>query len=282
MPNQHLTIASCLRFAAQLVNVSDSPRLDVELLLCHLLDKNRTFLMTWPETELSAAQSDAFHAAFVRRERGEPLAHIIGVREFWSLPLKVNASTLIPRPDTEVLVEVALSLPLPNLNAQVLDLGTGTGAIVLALASEKPEWFLTGLDKSVDAVALANANREQLQLLNTQFTISDWFGAVAQQQFDLILSNPPYIDPTDEHLQQGDVRFEPLSALIAPNKGLADLEWIVAQAPQYLNSQGWLVVEHGYDQAAAVRALFNAAGFQQVQTRKDYGDNDRVTYGQLS
>lgn len=279
MSSQFDTIANCLRVAAQLATVSDTPRLDVELLLTHLLKKNRTFLMTWPETELTAEQSLQFQQAMARRLQGEPIAHITGVREFWSLPLQVNSSTLIPRPDTEILVETALGLSLPE-DANVLDLGTGTGAIILALASEKKKWRCTGVDKSPDAVKLAQKNRDALDLRSVELLQSDWFSAVAGKQFDLILSNPPYIDPDDQHLQQGDVRFEPLSALIAPNKGLADLEWIIAQSPTYLNAQGWLLVEHGYDQAVAVQQLFSRAGFTHIRTQKDYGDNDRVTLGQ--
>lgn len=277
-----ITIAQCLQLAPQLDAVSESARLDIELILCHLLQKNRTWLFTWPETRLTAEQADLFQRYFARRKTGEPVAHIVGQREFWSLPLAVNPSTLIPRPDTEVLVETALELfaaDAPQQSRRCLDLGTGTGAIALALASEKPQWFILGVDVSAEAVALAEQNRQTLGFEQVSLMQSNWFESIPAQAFDLIVSNPPYIDPQDPHLTQGDVRFEPLSALIAERQGLADLETIVAGAGAYLAPRGWLLVEHGYDQASAVQALFVAQGFKQVETRRDYGGNDRVTLG---
>lgn len=281
-----LTIAHCLRQAVQLQTLSDSPRLDIELLLAWVLQKNRTFLFTWPETPLTAAQQLQFNEAFNRRLQGEPIAHILGEREFWSLPISVNATTLIPRPDTELLVATALEIfadDAKDVQRKLLDLGTGTGAIALALASEQPAWQCTGVDRVADAVALAEFNRDKLSLPNARFLQSNWFGAIAAEEsraFDIIVSNPPYIDPQDPHLQQGDVRFEPLSALIAEQQGLADIHFIVEQAPAFLQPGGWLLIEHGYDQGVAVQALFAARGFQHCETRKDYGDNDRVTLGQ--
>ena len=277
------TIANCLQQFSQLADVSDSPRLDIEILLTHILQKNRTYLFTWPEQELTAEQSKIFNDFFARRLTGEPVAHIIGQREFWSLPLMVNNSTLIPRPDTELLVEAALGLfgdDESNQYRRLLDLGTGTGAIVLALAHEKESWQCVGVDKELAAVELAERNREQLKLNNVSIQRSDWFSALINETpFDIIVSNPPYIDPTDEHLSEGDVRFEPLSALIADNNGLADLEFIIAHAPQYLTANGWLLVEHGYDQGSAVRDLFVVNHFDQVNTFRDFGGNERVTLG---
>jgi release factor glutamine methyltransferase len=279
-----LTIANCLQQFPQLADVSDSPRLDIEILLTHILQKNRTYLFTWPEQELTDEQAKQFNDFFTRRLTGEPVAHIIGQREFWSLPLMVNNSTLIPRPDTELLVEAALGLFADdevNKTRQLLDLGTGTGAIVLALAHEKKSWQCVGVDKELAAVELAEKNRAHLNLHNVKILQSDWFSALANNKalFDIIVSNPPYIDPDDDHLTEGDVRFEPLSALIADNKGLADLEFIIANAPQYLTANGWLLVEHGYDQGAAVRELFTAHNFDQVNTFRDFGGNERVTLG---
>jgi release factor glutamine methyltransferase len=279
-----LTIANCLQQFPQLADVSDSPRLDIEILLTHILQKNRTYLFTWPEQELTDEQAKQFNDFFTRRLTGEPVAHIIGQREFWSLPLMVNNSTLIPRPDTELLVEAALGLFADdevNKTRQLLDLGTGTGAIVLALAHEKKSWQCIGADKELAAVELAEKNRAHLNLHNVKILQSDWFSALANNKalFDIIVSNPPYIDPDDDHLTEGDVRFEPLSALIADNKGLADLEFIIANAPQYLTANGWLLVEHGYDQGAAVRELFAAHNFDQVNTFRDFGGNERVTLG---
>ena len=277
------TIANCLQQFRQLADVSDSPRLDIEILLTHILQKNRTYLFTWPEKELTIEQTQTFHELFSRRLIGEPVAHIIGQREFWSLRLMVNNSTLIPRPDTELLVEAVLGLFADDPNnpsRRLLDLGTGTGAIVLALAHEKKLWRCVGVDKELAAVELAEKNRVQLKLHNVKIQQSDWFSALASETpFDIIVSNPPYIDPTDEHLKEGDVRFEPLSALIADNHGLADLEFIIAHAPQYLTSNGWLLVEHGHDQGAVVRDLFAGNHFDQVNTFRDFGGNERVTVG---
>ncbi len=274
------SIQQNLARASELESVSDSARLDVELLLAECFQRDRTYLYTWPEKQLSDAQQTHFENLFARRLNGEPVAHILGEREFWSLPLEVNPSTLIPRPDTERLVEVVLDLSLGK-QSRVLDLGTGTGAIALALASEFPEWKITGVDQSVDAVELASRNRDNLGFSQVEVLQSNWFSAIAGQQFDVIVSNPPYIDETDLHLQQGDVRFEPLSALVASDQGLADIRHIAEQATQHLAASGWLVVEHGYQQAEAVQGIFRQYGFSQVKTEQDYGGNDRVTLGQL-
>lgn len=278
-----LTIAKCLHAAPQLAAVSDSPRLDIEILLAHILDKPRTYLSTWPEKALSTAQAQLFETFFQRRLNGEPIAHIVGLREFWSLPFFVDNTTLIPRPDTELLVEAALNIfakDAPQQARSLLDLGTGTGAILLALAHEKQYWQCVGVDKSPAAVALAEKNRMHLQLTNAHILHSDWFARIASNRFDIIVSNPPYVDPADPHLQQGDVRFEPRTALVAENNGLADIEQITQQAPDYLLRGGWLLIEHGYDQGEPVRELFERKGFEQVQTLRDFGDNERVTLGQ--
>jgi len=278
----NITVAQCLQLAHELESLSDSARLDIELLLCHVLQKNRTYLFTWPDKTLSPEQAEQFSQFFNRRKSGEPIAHILGQREFWSLPLVVNNSTLIPRPDTELLVELVLELFAEDSAQQkrtCLDLGTGTGAIILAIASEKPDWQLVGVDKSADAVALAEQNRAQLNFSHVQIKQSDWFIAIAAQQFDVIVSNPPYIDPQDPHLDQGDVRFEPRSALVADNHGLADIEHIIQQSWNYLREQGWLLLEHGYDQGQAVRDLLTARGFMHVETRNDLGSNERVSLG---
>jgi release factor glutamine methyltransferase len=279
---QSTTIADCLKKSSQFIEIGDSPRLDVEIILAHILQKDRTYLFTWPEKELTEEQVNQFNQFFSRRLTGEPVAHIIGQREFWSLPIMVNSSTLIPRPDTELLVEAVLGLFADDESHhhRLLDLGTGSGALVLALANEKKSWQCIGVDKEVAAVELAEKNRAHLKLDNVTLLQSDWFSALASEAaFDVIVSNPPYIDPTDEHLTQGDVRFEPLSALIADKKGLADLEFIIAHAPKYLTSNGWLLVEHGHDQGAAVRDLFTANHFDNINTFRDFGRNERVTVG---
>ncbi|WP_111641054.1 peptide chain release factor N(5)-glutamine methyltransferase [Marinimicrobium alkaliphilum] len=279
-----MTIAECLRRAAELASVSDSPRLDAELLLCRVLERERTYLYTWPERELSASQAQAFDMLWQRRRRGEPVAHILGVREFWSLPLQVDASTLIPRPDTECLVEAALALTAdddPQARRRVLDLGTGTGAIALALASEKPRWSLLGIDRAPEAVALAERNRAALGLANAVFLESDWFAQVPPVPgFDVIVSNPPYIAEGDPHLTQGDVRFEPHSALVAAEQGLADLRHLIDRARDFLLPEGWLLLEHGFAQGEAVRALMATADYRSVASCADLGGQERVTLGQ--
>ncbi|AYK17424.1 peptide chain release factor N(5)-glutamine methyltransferase [Aeromonas veronii] len=261
----------------------ESPRADADVLLCHLLDCRRSYLMTWPERELDAAQQATLQRWLARRLNGEPIAHLVGEREFWSLPLKVSPATLIPRPDTEVLVEQALTR-IPQGPCAVLDLGTGTGAIALALKSERPEVDVWAVDRMADAAALARENSAALGL-PIEVRDGSWFEPLGEPdrdetpRFAVIVSNPPYIDGADPHLEQGDVRFEPRSALVADDAGLADIRHIVAHAPAYLLADGWLLLEHGWDQGEAVRQLLRDGGYREVATVRDYGDNDRVTLG---
>ena len=258
---------------------SPTPRLDAELLLAQALGKSRGYLHTWPERELEASQLECYQAALARRRTGEPVAYILGRQGFWSLDLDVASHTLIPRPDTELLVETALAL-LPATPLQVLDLGTGTGAIALALACERPAWQMTGVDRVAAAVALAQGNGTRLQLANARFAESCWFSALAGQRFQLIVSNPPYIAAADPHLSQGDVRFEPSSALVAGVDGLDDIRLIIEQAPEHLLAGGWLLLEHGFDQAEAVRELLVQRGFATVESRRDLGGHQRISLGQ--
>jgi len=258
---------------------SDSARLDAELLLCHVLDCDRTYLFTWSDKVLSEAQIDSFNKLVARRETGEPIAHITGEREFWSLNLAVNPSTLIPRPDTETLVEHALEIANTTNIERGLDLGTGTGAIALVLASEMPSSKWLGVDLSQQAVELAQLNAKRNDIENVTFSPSNWFENVEPQKFDLIVSNPPYIDPEDPHLEMGDVRFEPLSALIAEQSGLADVSYIIEHAKVYLNEGAALLIEHGFDQGQAVQQLFSQNGYENIKTCKDLSGNDRVTVG---
>ncbi|ANI29053.1 SAM-dependent methyltransferase [Yersinia entomophaga] len=257
---------------------SDSPKRDAEILLGLVTGRQRTFLLAFGETELTEEQKEQLELLAARREQGEPIAYLVGEREFWSLPLSVSSATLIPRPDTECLVEQAL-VRLPEQPCRVLDLGTGSGAIALALASERPDCQVTGVDLKPDAVALARHNAEKLSLNNVEFLQGSWFSPLTGR-FALIASNPPYIDANDPHLEQGDVRYEPHSALVAEDEGLADLAAIIRQAPDYLEPKGWLLLEHGWQQATAVEKLLLQAGFSTVATCKDYGNNDRVTLGQ--
>ncbi|MBP2171126.1 release factor glutamine methyltransferase [Erwinia toletana] len=276
-----MDIRSWLKAATAALCGGDSPKRDAEILLGFVTGKSRSWLIAFDETELTAPQLAQLEALIARRANGEPVAHLTGEREFWSLPLSVSAATLIPRPDTEILVEQALAR-LPSSPAQILDLGTGTGAVALALASERGDCQVVGVDRIAEAVTLAQHNATKLQLPNARFLLSDWFSALENQRFDLIVSNPPYIDADDQHLQQGDVRFEPLSALVADEQGLADIRRISAAAAQYLQPAGWLLFEHGWQQAAAVRDILRDHNFLQVETCQDYAGNDRVTVGQLS
>ncbi|BBP74857.1 MULTISPECIES: peptide chain release factor N(5)-glutamine methyltransferase [Pseudomonas] len=275
-----MTIIASLLRAAELPD-SPTARLDAELLLAAALGKSRSYLHTWPEKIVSSEAALAFSGFLQRRRGGEPVAYILGQQGFWKLDLEVAPHTLIPRPDTELLVEAALEL-LPATPASVLDLGTGSGAIALALASERPAWRVTAVDRVLEAVALAERNRQRLGLDNATVLSSHWFSALEGQRFQLIISNPPYIAAADPHLGQGDVRFEPASALVAGADGLDDLRLIIAQAPAHLEAGGWLMLEHGYDQAEAVRELLSAQGFGEVHSRTDLGGHQRISLGRIS
>ncbi len=268
-----------LRDATRRLSAGESPKRDAEILLGFVTCRSRTFIMAFGETPLTASELEQLEALLARREQGEPVAYLVGEREFWSLPLSVSPATLIPRPDTECLVEQAL-LRLPPSPQKVLDLGTGTGAVALAIASERPDCQLTGVDLQPEAVKLAQHNAQKLAITNAIFVQGSWFAPVAGQQFAVIVSNPPYIDSADPHLAEGDVRFEPASALVADNAGLADLQILIELAPQHLLAGGWILLEHGWQQAKDVQQLFRHAGYHQVATVKDYGGNDRVSLGQ--
>ncbi|MEE4144761.1 MAG: peptide chain release factor N(5)-glutamine methyltransferase [Halieaceae bacterium] len=256
----------------------DSARRDAEILLGHCLGQSRSWLYTWPEREVAGPQVECYRQLLARRRDGQPVAYLTGEREFWSLPLQVNQHTLIPRPETETLVSWALELALPA-DARVLDLGTGSGAIALALAGERPGWRVTGVDASQEALAVARRNALELGLERVGFTRSDWYQAVAGQRFHLLVANPPYVDAGDPHLAQGDVRFEPRSALVAAQAGMADLAQLVTGAPGHLHPRGWLLLEHGFSQGEAVRALLRQAGFDQVATRTDLAGMERISGG---
>nr|WP_024593862.1 peptide chain release factor N(5)-glutamine methyltransferase [Pseudoalteromonas sp. TB13] len=258
---------------------SESAKLDAQVLLLHILQKPHSYLFTWPEYALNAEQQQQFNIFCQRRLNGEPVAHITGQREFWSLSLEVNATTLIPRPDTETLVEQALEVAVPA-TAKVLDLGTGTGAIALALGSEMPNWQIIAVDRVSDAVALATRNQQRLAINNVHVKQSNWFSELHGEKFNLIVTNPPYIESSDIHLNQGDVRFEPLSALVADDCGMSDIKQIITQSRDYLLSSGYLLIEHGFEQGEAVRHFFQKMAFVNIKTVKDFGDNDRVTFAQ--
>lgn len=268
----------------------EDAKIDINVMLSHITGKNKAQIFAFPDSELNEYELKKLSDFLIRRVKGEPIAYILGEKEFWSLPLNVSEGTLIPRPDTEILVEKALQIALEKLEEnpphfRILDLGTGTGAIALALASELSpicqkkhiQLDVIGVDLMPEVVKLAQSNAEKNQL-KVQFFQSRWFENV-EGQFDIIVSNPPYIDETDEHLFQGDVRFEPRSALVAGENGLADLRHLIEYAPGHLKDNGYLLLEHGWKQGEEVRSIFWQNHWQGVATIRDYGDNERVTLG---
>lgn len=278
-----LTLASVLKSSSAKLLDSDSALLDVQILLAYVLDVNRSYFYTWPEKVITPQQLETFELLFSRRLAGEPIAYIIGQQEFWSLTFKVSPATLIPRADTEVLVETVLN-HITQSHAKGIDLGTGTGAIALSLANEMPKWSLLGIDYNDDAVLLSKENQQSLSINNVEFIQSSWLDNADDTwlgQCDFIVSNPPYIDKNDPHLAQGDVRFEPASALIADNNGLQDYIDIMSSAKPFLKSGAYLLFEHGFEQASAVSSLFESHGYSNISTVKDFSGNDRVTFAQL-
>lgn len=257
---------------------SDSARRDAELLLLHVLQRDAMWLYAHDDEMPAAEARVVFQQLLQRREQGEPVAHLLGRRGFWTLDLAVNAHTLIPRPETELLVEFALEKIPAGIGGQVVDLGTGSGAIALAVKSERPACAVTAVDASADALAVARANAERLHL-PVEFLHGSWCESLAGRRFHLILSNPPYIPQDDEHLVRGDVRFEPRSALVAGPDGLDDIRALAQATPPCLLPGGWLALEHGHDQAAQVRAILQAAGFVQVGSRRDLNGHERITFG---
>ena len=248
-----------------------------------MLQRDRAWLIAHESDALEANIHAAFEASVKRRVEGEPIAYILGHREFYGLDLKVTPATLIPRPDTEVLVEAALAKIPSDQSTRVLDLGTGTGAIALAIATHRPDASVTAVDVSPDALAIAHENAQRLRIANVRFVLSDWFEALRAggnpEKYDVIASNPPYIVAGDRHLSQGDLRFEPLSALASGNDGLDDIRRIIADAALHLSADGFLLLEHGYDQAAAVAARLSGAGYAEIHHHLDLGGINRVTEG---
>ena len=288
MSNSH-TIQSELKVASARIH-SDSPRLDAEILLAHCLKKPRSHLLAWPDKVLQSAQLKQFRQLLQRRIDGQPISYLIGTREFWSIDLSVTPEVLIPRPETELLVETALA-KLPSSSLQVADLGTGSGAIAIALAKERPNWQIIATDQSEAALSIATQNAAQQGLSNIEFRHGNWCGALPETGFDLIISNPPYIAESDPHLSQGDVRFEPPQALASGADGLDDIRQIISQALTFLKPNAWLMLEHGYNQSSAVSRLFNEAQLEHdkeihqhythIRSLTDLSGHTRATIAQL-
>jgi release factor glutamine methyltransferase len=274
-----MRIDAAIKYGTEaLLESSPSARLDAELLIAHCLDKQRSYVYTWPEKELNPKQQASFLNSLSKRQDNYPIAYITGQQEFWSLLLKVTPDVLIPRADTELLVETALEKITTIDQPKILELGTGSGAIALALATERPDSDIIATDISVQALEIAELNKQNLAISNIHNIQSNWFESVPQKTFDLIVSNPPYIDPKDEHLM-GGIRHEPIQALTAANKGLSDLERIAENAKYYLNSKGWLILEHGYDQGKAVVEILRKAAYRQISCLSDLNGNDRISIG---
>jgi release factor glutamine methyltransferase len=275
---EQLSIRRLLEQAADQLP-AESARLDAEVLLAHVLEKTRSHLHAWPEKIPTAEQQSRFQQLLQARLRGAPIAYLTGQREFWSLPLTVTPATLIPRPETETLVALALEVIPVDRPALVADLGTGSGAIALAIAHERPRCHVLATDISPAAIKTAAANARQLAINNIEFHHGDWCVPLTGRHCDVVMSNPPYIRNADPHLQAGDVRFEPRSALAAGPEGMDDLEKIARCAGQHLNRGGWLIMEHGYEQGEQVTHLLEASGFQAVSDHADDAGLSRVIMG---
>lgn len=273
-----MQISSILKtYPLQLIE-SSSPRLDVEILLSHAIQKSRSFLYAWDNYELKETELEMFEKLFKERLQGKPIAYLIGKREFWSMPFLVNEHTLIPRPETELLVEIALN-HLPK-NATVVDMGTGTGCIALAIKKERPDCRVLGVDKSLNSLNISKQNSQYLNL-EVEWIESYWFSNI-KIKAEMIVSNPPYVAAHDPHLMQGDVRFEPRSALISGEDGLMDIKYLIDNTKFYLKKQGWLFLEHGFDQGNIIKSLLKTACYTNINTYQDSNGQDRVSGGQIS
>jgi release factor glutamine methyltransferase len=270
-----LKVREALQSAAQRLG----DRTDAEVLLAYALSKPRSWLIAHADDALSAEHASAYHLLVEQREQGEPIAYITGRRGFWSLDLEVTPATLIPRPETELLVELALERLPVDAEVRVADLGTGSGAVALAIARERPRANVVATDASADALAVARRNAERHGINNVSFARGDWFAPLRGHRFDVVVSNPPYIERDDAHLNQGDLRFEPLSALASGVDGLDDIRRIIMDAQAHLVEDGWLLFEHGWNQGEAVRALLRNASFAKVSTMRDLEGRDRVSVG---
>ena len=276
------TIAQALKQAIkQLSDIRDTiPRLEAEILLSSLLDKPRSYLMAWPDKELTREQMDSFQVMIERRTTHEPIAYITGCREFWSLNLEVTPDTLIPRPETEILVEMALEHIPKQQPMNIADLGTGSGAIAAAIGCERPLCHILATDFSQETLKVAQRNFSRLGLSNIKTSMGEWCHALPPEQlFDIIVSNPPYVAEGDGHLAHDGLPWEPQRALRSGDDGLNDISQIISDAPDHIASGGWLFLEHGFDQGDRVRSLLKKAGFSSIDTSLDLSGHDRVSAG---
>jgi release factor glutamine methyltransferase len=266
--------------ASILAPISESALLDAEILLCQVLQKDRSHLRAWPNKQLEATQLKQFKALIEERRKGMPVAYLTGHREFWSRDFQVTPDVLIPRPDTELLIELSLQLIPSDQSVKLIDLGTGSGIIAITLAAERPHAQVIATDFSLAALEIAKRNAKHHHITNIRFQQSDWLDNVPDAQFDLIVSNPPYIAEDDSHLQEGDVRFEPQTALVAAQHGLQAIQTIVKSACSRLKIHGHLLIEHGYNQQRLVQTIFQDLHYDKVHTYQDLSGQPRVTYGQ--
>ena len=275
------TIKDVLRDAASMLSkISDSPDLDAELLLAFCLNKNRTYLHTWPEIKVNKEQYNQYHQLIIKRSADYPVAYLLGSQSFWTLELLVTPEVLIPRPETELLVETALEKIESIKKPKILDLGTGSGAIALAIASERPDANLFASDNSASALEVAKKNTEKYKLENQVTLInSQWFTEIKEKSFDLIVSNPPYISEDAPHLKE-TIRYEPITALVAKNNGMDDIKKIVSNSKNFLNQQGWLMIEHGYNQGKQTQSIFSELDYCNIDTLLDLNKNQRITFAQ--
>jgi release factor glutamine methyltransferase len=272
-------IKDILQLSEQLKTRSDTADLDIQILLCHVLKQSRSYLYSHPEQVLSDDQQQAFFELLASRRSGVPVAYLTGLAGFWTIELSVNRHVLVPRPETELLIELALSLDSQQIGNAV-DLGTGSGAIAISLAKERPEWQLTATDISAQAINVARTNAQNNNT-HIEFVVGSWYEPLASRSFDLIVSNPPYIRSTDEHLQQAELKHEPLDALVSDDNGLTALSTIITGVTRHLRSGGWIILEHGYDQSDDVCALLTDNGFSEIEPHQDNNGVDRAVMARL-
>lgn len=278
------SIKQALQIGKELLNLSNHDNtidLDVEIILAKILNKTRTYLYTYPEKILTIEENNLFLELINQRAKSYPIAYLTGEKEFYSFTLNVNNKTLIPRPETEMLVDKALEYLDKTKSLTILELGTGSGAIAIAIAKSCPNWKIIAIDKSIDAIKTAQKNATKLNALNIEFKISDWFSNLNGLVFDAIISNPPYISANDKHLFMGDVQFEPIEALVGGVNGLECLNQIIHQSVNYLKNNGILLLEHGFDQKLAVNEILQKCGYQDINCWQDMQMQDRISMGRF-